>query len=107
MFCRNCGKEIKIEASICPYCRKRYKKEETSTLLKTMFILSIISIALVFIAFHEVIIVSGILIGLISFIGGIYGKRKYPYSQKSVYTIIFSLTGLLSNISWLIFILII
>jgi hypothetical protein len=114
-FCSKCGYVVKRQDSILiddstidELYRKYYLKEDEvervkSKLNTVAFILSIASISLSLVAFYKEVMITGIVIGLISLTTGILLKKKNPLYNKINITMILSISGVLSNLSWLIF----
>ena len=114
MYCRKCGKIISEDSNFCPYCgvEKVAKQnhpeiiEPNNPFIDLTFILSIISLAIAIFAFHEILMIIGIIIGIISLVAGIIMNIKIS-TKKATRAIIFSIAGILANLSWLVFTIII
>lgn len=90
MFCKKCGRKLDGN-NICPYC---------SQPRNVIFIISIIAASLSVIAFNVVIMITGIIISLASFIWGLVLYKKNKTYPKIGISLTLSITGLISNILW-------
>jgi hypothetical protein len=70
---------------------------------QSILVCAILSLVTVFIAFHEIIMIAGIVLGLISLIFALLTIKNKERLKYSTLIIAFSIAGILSNICWLIF----
>ncbi|HEY8445101.1 MAG TPA: zinc ribbon domain-containing protein [Bacilli bacterium] len=109
MYCRKCGNKISEGSKYCPYCGAEQKPkqvtvqyEKDNPFLMFIYILSIISLSFAIFAIHEIMMILGILSGIVSLIAGIIIRSK-KVSNRATRSIIFSIAGILANVSWLLF----
>ena len=108
MFCSNCGKEVGKDDRFCGNCAQPLKEIINNVNYnKPLFWLSIVSVIVSFMAFNTIIMYIGIGTGLISLIGIILvlfeNKKSKSHNNKNLYTLTFSLVGIISNLIWLLF----
>lgn len=118
MYCNRCGREIEENATYCPHCGKETakptiehpivyhqtkKKESKQWIPKLIFVLGIISIASSFVAIIDLLMIAGAIFGAITIIGWIILKLARVDMKLSSYILGAGIVGLLSNLSWLLF----
>jgi len=121
MYCPNCGKEVSPSSRFCGNCRepmfehrhrveeiKKEEKEDTVGYNIPAFWISIVSVALGFLAFVVEITYIGITVGVTSLImiiiALIKNKKNQVRNSRNIYTLTLSIVGIITNTMWLIFI---
>src|SRR5690554_5065573 len=99
MFCINCGKELKPKSNFCSSCQTPVRREQRDAKELVIFIISIMSIALVLIAFTELIMIIGVIGGIIGLISGIIYKLTHQQNKRSSYSIALSISAIIIHIT--------
>lgn len=103
MYCRNCRHYMEEEYAFCPQCGTPVKQPQPSLIGKVLFFASIASVIISLIAFVEVIMFIGVTLGGITLAGSIIVYFQNKTTPRIEYTIALSVVGVLSNLSWLLF----
>jgi len=113
MFCNVCGNQVKETDNFCSNCRNPIKKVEKKDGIKTvpyhkpLFWMSIVSVIFTILAFHEVMMILGIIVSTITLIGIIIhlqkSKKQNEKNNTNLYTLALSIVGVLGNTAWLLF----
>jgi amino acid permease len=112
MFCNVCGNKIKETDNFCSKCRNPIKKEKKDGIKivpyhKPLFWMSIVSVLFTILAFHEIVMIVGIVVSAITLIGIIIhfkkSKSKKEKNNMNLYTLALSIVGVLGNTAWLLF----
>lgn len=92
MYCKRCGSKIKENDRFCQACgasvtfsieeaaQKKEDKREMKKTEKILFIITFVSLALIFFPFHNIIVISGTVIGAISFLLAIFIRDQQNQS---------------------------
>lgn len=119
MYCKNCGKQLKDQASYCPYCgaaqtsqsfifekERDYPLPETNSGYdKALMIFAIIGLIFTFLPFHYIVLIISLLIGSNIILLLLINRKKHFIKKRDILYML-SISTVVISIFWLIYILI-